>query len=120
MQQIDTARIRKILTDAFSDDEFTALCFDHYRQVYDAFSAEMTRLKKIQLLLEYCVRRGALVRLVEQIREARPELAGKLAPGSGRTDKAVVDFKKYRELSDHPYWREKAKEYLREMGVNVP
>jgi hypothetical protein len=64
-----TELIRELLTAAFSDEELTTLCFDHFRPVYQDFAAGMSTGQKVQRLLEYCeshVRMDELLSLVQQ------------------------------------------------------
>jgi hypothetical protein len=48
--------IREFLTAAFDDEELTTLCFDHFRNVYEEFSAGMSKRQKIQRMIAYCER----------------------------------------------------------------
>ena len=50
----NTAAIRKLLTAAFTDEDLTAFCFDHFREIYHKFGRGLTHSEKVQLLLEYC------------------------------------------------------------------
>jgi len=50
----NTATIRKLLTAAFTDEDLTAFCFDHFREIYHKFGRGLTHSEKVQLLLEYC------------------------------------------------------------------
>ena len=68
----DTEMIRQLLAAAFSDEELTALCFDHFHPVYEAFGEGMTKPRKIQLLLEHCVRQVESDRLLSLVRERNP------------------------------------------------
>ena len=68
-----TADLRRFLVDAFSDEELRTLCFDYFRDVYDAFSTGMTKTQMIQLVIERCVRRDALANLEAALRAERPE-----------------------------------------------
>ena len=52
----NTTDIRQYLTNAYSDDDITVLCSDYFREVYDDFTAGMSKRQKIQLLLDYCIR----------------------------------------------------------------
>ncbi|MBN1889182.1 MAG: hypothetical protein JW850_14410 [Thermoflexales bacterium] len=65
----NTADIRRFLIQSLSDDEFTALCFDDFRDVHEQLSAGMTRGQKVQLLLDYCERRGKMTELLAVIRD---------------------------------------------------
>ncbi len=67
-----TAAIRDLLTDAFSDEELTALCFDHFRSVFEEFSSGMSKRDKIQRLVEHCARQRALDDLLALVRERNP------------------------------------------------
>ncbi len=68
----DTAVVRELLAAAFSDEELTSLCFDHFRPVYDDFGAGMGKGQKVQRLLDYCVRQRQLDRLLSLIAEHNP------------------------------------------------
>jgi hypothetical protein len=67
-----SADLRALLNDAFSDEELTTLCFDHFRAVYDNFSAGMSKSQKIQRLLEHCFRRHEVQALVILVERANP------------------------------------------------
>ena len=69
-----TADIRRFLVNTFSDEDLKTLCFDYFRDVYDDFTAGMTKGQMIQLLIERCVRREALTNLEAALRggAARP------------------------------------------------
>jgi len=69
----DTATIRKLLTDALSEQELVALAFDRFRQVHEQFGDEMSKPKRIQRLLDHCVRRGQLARLLDWVAQDYPE-----------------------------------------------
>jgi hypothetical protein len=67
---VNSATIRDILTKNASDEEISALAFDHFREVYNQFASGMSRTEKIQRLIEWCERRGELDRLMDVIRHA--------------------------------------------------
>jgi hypothetical protein len=89
----DTVVVRALLNHALSDEELTTLCFDHFRPVYDTFSAGMARTAKIQLLLEYAERRQQVARLIECVEEINPSQVavyrGRLRCGSAETPSNV-------------------------------
>ena len=64
----DTAKLREMIKKAFNDDGFTEFCFDHFRITYEKFSTGMTRLQKIQLLIEDCDRREKLDELLRLLK----------------------------------------------------
>ena len=68
-----TADIRQYLTNAYSDEELTTLCFDYFRDVYDSFAAGMTKTQKIQLLLDHCQRREVMPDLRTDLERDRPD-----------------------------------------------
>ncbi len=68
----NSAEIRKLLVDALSDEELTALCYDHFRPVYDKFGDGVSRLRKIQWLIEYCERHRQIEKLLDLVRESNP------------------------------------------------
>jgi hypothetical protein len=59
----DLSLLRDILTRTLTDEELTTLCYDHWREVYDAFANGMSRATKVQRLIEHAERRGDLPRL---------------------------------------------------------
>ena len=71
MANPNTADIRKFLTEFFSDEELTTLCFDYFRDVYEDFTRGMAKGQKIQLLLDRCVRREALPNLLAALHAER-------------------------------------------------
>jgi outer membrane protein assembly factor BamB len=68
----DTAAVRELLSAAFSDQELTTLCFDHFHSVYENFGSGMNKGRKIQLILDHCVRRGRVAELLNRVREHNP------------------------------------------------
>jgi hypothetical protein len=69
----NTPAIRDLLNAAFSDEELTTFCFDHFRPVYDDFASGMGKGQKVQRLLDYCVRQEQVERLLAAVRKANPE-----------------------------------------------
>lgn len=67
------ADIRRFLADHFNDEELTALCFDHFHEVYRNFAGEMTATRKGLELLDYCQRRDRLPELLAALERERPE-----------------------------------------------
>ena len=54
MDTYETRKIREFLESYFDDDELTALCFDFFRKVYDAFGSAWSKPQKVQQLIGYC------------------------------------------------------------------
>ena len=76
----NSAAIRDLLNAAFNDEELTTLCFDHFRTVYDNFSAGMSKGQKIQFLLDHCTRHDQLDTLLNRVRERNPAQYARFAP----------------------------------------
>jgi formylglycine-generating enzyme required for sulfatase activity len=68
----NTAAVRRLLLAAFSDDEFTFFCYDHFSEVYQKFATGMTFPAKVQLLIDHCVRYSAFAELLPLVEEANP------------------------------------------------
>ena len=71
MANPNTADIRKFLTEFFSDEELTTLCFDYFRDVYEDFAAGMAKGQKVQRLIERCDRREAMPNLLAALHAER-------------------------------------------------
>jgi serine/threonine protein kinase len=68
-----TAHIRLVLLESFRDEELAALCFDYFRDVFDAFASGTTKEQKVQLLIEHCMRRELIPKLFAAIQRVRDE-----------------------------------------------
>jgi CHAT domain-containing protein len=77
--------IRKLLRDAFNDEDLSIFCYDYFEAVHQSFATGMTLSWKEQLLIEYCERNNLLPRLLDRIRQSYP-----------------VQFKKYRDEIRNP------------------
>jgi hypothetical protein len=64
--------MRQLLSAAFSDEELTRLCFDHFGPVYEGFGSGMGKGDKSQRLLDYCVRQRELETLARLVEEHNP------------------------------------------------
>jgi hypothetical protein len=70
--RFNTAAIRDLLAAAFSDEELTTLCFDHFPSVYEEFSSGMSKPQKIHHLVEHCQRHLLFDQLLALVREHNP------------------------------------------------
>jgi hypothetical protein len=68
----NTAAVRELLSAAFDDEKLTALCFDHFRPVYEGFSSGMSKSQKIQQLVAHCQRHLLFDELLARVRERNP------------------------------------------------
>lgn len=60
--------IREQLSHIFNNEQITIFCFDYYKSVYDAFSAEIDFQTKIDLLIDYCRKHKQLDKLQIQLK----------------------------------------------------
>lgn len=67
------ADIRLFLIEFFNDEDLNSLCFDHFREVYNNFTADMPISRKARELIDYCIRRDRLPELLVIIQRERPE-----------------------------------------------
>ena len=67
-----TMDLRQFLTDYFSDEELTTLCFDFFPEVHNSFASGMSKGQKVQLLIEYVQRREQLPDLLKVLQQQRP------------------------------------------------
>lgn len=104
----DTATIRKLLLAAFSDEDFTIFCYDHFRSVHQKFAGGMTFSSKVQLLLEYCEKNNSLDKLLSLVEEYNPDQYKKFAP---RLQKAETQRQK-RQDTEKPYSQGAGKDEL--------
>lgn len=70
----DTVLLRKFLIEKFDDGELMELCFDYFPAVYDDFTDEMRKRKKVQLILDYCRRHTRFSDLMAALSRERPRL----------------------------------------------
>ena len=76
----NTAAIRELLKATFDDEGFTTFCFDYFRPVYEHFGFGMSRLWKIQLLIDHCEKQEQLDELLARLREIDPKQYDKFIP----------------------------------------
>jgi hypothetical protein len=65
--------IRTLILEAFSDEELTIFCKDHFEEVKNEFGSGMSILGKAIRLIEFCERREQLDLLLKNIEATRPE-----------------------------------------------
>jgi len=66
-----TPDIRKFLTELFSDEELTILCYDYFRDVHVDFALSMSKGQKIQRLIERCGNLEAIPNLLAALAAER-------------------------------------------------
>jgi tetratricopeptide (TPR) repeat protein len=117
----NTDVIRDLLTAAFSDDELTTLCFDHFKDVYEKFAGSMTKGQKIQLLIDFCDRHDQFEMLLELVRSRNPSKYEKFKPYKrpGEATEENILLSRVRKLLDQDSL-DKAIELLREIRTADP
>lgn len=70
----EPAVIRHFLIQRFDDEELRHLCFDYFPDVYHDFTIGMRKGQMVQLLLDYCQRRGRLPDLMAALERERPSV----------------------------------------------
>jgi hypothetical protein len=68
----DPVLTRLFIIEAFSETEFKQLCQNHFPDVYDRFTDDMTRSEHIQLLINHCDRFGRFPQLMAVLESAKP------------------------------------------------
>ncbi len=76
----NTARIRQFLLERFHDEELEALCFDYFPTVKQDFTEGMTKRRKINLLLEHCLRQNRFSDLLAALQRERPRVYAEFFP----------------------------------------
>ena len=71
-KKIDSAVLRDLLTDAFSDEELQDLAFDRFPGVYDEFGSGMSKKAKVSRVISYCTRQVRLDDLLVEIKVRNP------------------------------------------------
>ena len=84
------ADLRRFLTEHFSDQELTELCFDHFPEVYRNFGSGETLNARALALVGYCQRRDRLPELLAVLERERPEPFRRvLGGGASAADRRV-------------------------------
>jgi outer membrane protein assembly factor BamB len=68
----NTAVMRRMLSQALSDEDLTMVCFDHFRPVSNDFALGMSKGQKIQRLLEFCVQQDRIEELLDCVKKHSP------------------------------------------------
>lgn len=73
--EYDTAQLRQMIIESFSDDELMAFVFDHFQSTYEKFADGLKRTVKIHFLIEDCYRQGRIDELLQHLKKYRPSRA---------------------------------------------
>lgn len=70
-KRYDTAAIRKLLDEAFEDEDLNAFVYDHFRPLYQQLDLNMTKKQKIQSIIEYADSEMLFERLLDSLAKER-------------------------------------------------
>ncbi len=73
---VDTAVLRQLLVEAFTDELLMYFCYDHFMDVYHQYGMGMSKTAKVHRLIEHCDRTrqfGILLELIRQYNTAQYE-----------------------------------------------
>ena len=85
------ADIRRFVTEHFNDEELTALCFDHFHEVYRNFGGGATVNAKALALVDYCQRRDRLPALLAVLGNSPGVKGGSEEVGKGEMAHGQID-----------------------------
>jgi hypothetical protein len=97
MSEYNLHVIRELLGEAFSSGEITTLAFDLFHDVYQDFTAGMTRSQKIRMVVDHANKNGAMPGLLAYVERQNAYQYGRFAPQlksqAGSQQTAVVSKK---------------------------
>jgi formylglycine-generating enzyme required for sulfatase activity len=100
------SEIRQFILDTFSDEDFTVLCADYFRDGQAEFAAGMSLRVKALRLVEYCHNRGLIDILLDALQRERPgpyaERFGARPARSPETSRVFTRDPRLDVFPDHP------------------
>jgi hypothetical protein len=99
------------LLEAFSDEDFTIFCYDHFYPVHQKFAEGMTFHQKVQLLIEHCQRNDLFGLLLAYVKDLNPNKYAEydsllqIKASSSLTEQSVNSFSRFLlsfDYSDYP------------------
>ena len=70
-RRYNTAAIRKLLDEAFEDEDLNAFVYDYFRPLYQHLDPNMTKKQKIQSIIEYADSEMLFERLLDSLAKER-------------------------------------------------
>lgn len=70
-KRYDTAAIRKLLDEAFEEEDLNTFVYDYFRPLYQHFDPNMTKKQKIQSVIEYADSEMLFERLLDSVAKER-------------------------------------------------
>ncbi|HLB72294.1 MAG TPA: hypothetical protein VJJ51_14720 [Candidatus Methanoperedens sp.] len=77
----DIAIIRELLEAAFSEEDLSNFCFDHYKPVYEQFTTGQTKSTRVRLLITYAEKNNLIDDLLDKVKKKNPHKYGEFEPG---------------------------------------
>lgn len=71
-KRYNTAAIRKLLNEAFEDEDLMSFVYDYFLPLYEQIIPSMTKNQKIQKIIEYADGEKQFDQLLDQIARERP------------------------------------------------
>ncbi|HLB69797.1 MAG TPA: hypothetical protein VJJ51_02010, partial [Candidatus Methanoperedens sp.] len=68
----DIAKIRELLEAAFSEEDLSNFCFDHYVSVYEQFTSGHTKSTRVRLLITYAEKNNLIDDLLIRLNQKNP------------------------------------------------
>ena len=107
MSEYNLATIRALLGEAFSSGEITTLAFDLFHNVYQDFTAGMTRSQKIKMVIDEAQSKGRMIELLAYVQEQNCISTADLKTSLSKSTPQCTKIKKT-SLSLRRLYREKA------------
>src|SRR3990172_10405237 len=76
----DIAIIRELLEAAFSEEDLSNFCFDHYKPVYEQFTTGQTKSTRVRLLITYAEKNNLIDDLLDKVKKKNPHKYGEFEP----------------------------------------
>jgi hypothetical protein len=78
--QYNTKNIRHLLIEGFDDAELRAICYDHFRPVYDELALNTGKKEIVQQIIEYVEQQSLLELLLSLVKEKNPAKYSQFEP----------------------------------------
>ncbi len=112
MSEYNLHAIRELLSEAFSSGEVSTLAFDLFHEVYQEFTAGMTRSQKIKMVIEEASKKGRMPELLAYVQRQNAYQYGRFEgqfKTSSVSPKVSTESKKPTKVSSRRLKREKAR-----------
>lgn len=120
----DIAIIRELLEAAFSEEDISNFCFDHYISVYEQFTAGQTKSFRVRLLIIYAEKNNLIDDMLTKIKQKNPHKCAefesrlKASPAGQEKKKNAVSLAKLPSTNRELFGRENELKMLDESWAN--